>query len=160
MRRYSIKDVHMNVGMPPTVPTHEVGGYASGDDVIMVKRNSPVFETEVGADGHGTVSQSADRSGTIVLKLKQTSPSNKVLSAILDLQEAGATTFGACFVAATDLYRQDLASGLFGVITKWPDFGRGSKAADQEWEIWVENLQLVFGAPTFVGLLSAPGEAA
>lgn len=161
MRRYSIKDIFLNVGMPGFIDPRSIGGYANGDGVITFKRNSKSFETEVGADGHATVSQSADRSGIFTIKLKQTSPFNAHLAAILTLQEAGAPTFGACFVSAADLYRQDLAAGLFGVITGWPeDMGRGAKASDQTWEIFVEDLGLVLGAPTFAGLLAAPSEAA
>lgn len=161
MRRYSIKDQVLNVGMPGLITPRPIGGYANGDGVITFKRNSKSFETEVGADGHATVSQLADRSGLFQIKLKQTSPSNAHLASILQLQEAGAATFGACFVTATDLYRQDLAAGLFGVITGWPeDLGRGAKASDQTWEIFVEDLGLVLGAPTFLALLAAPSEAA
>jgi hypothetical protein len=160
MKRYSFKDFGFNIAAPPVVPTHRVQGFANGNDVFQAKRNSPSVKPVVGADGKGSVAVTADRSGTLMFKLEQTSPSNKVFAAIMALIEGGPATFSPIFIQGLDLYRQDAFAGTFGVITKWPDFSRGEELAEQEWEIWVERLDLVLGDPIFAGLPAAGAEAA
>ncbi len=64
-------------------------GFTDGDDAITVTRRNPTFDLTVGADGHGVAARSADLSGTIVLKLLQTSPSIPFLAALVQAQEAG-----------------------------------------------------------------------
>lgn len=149
----------VNLSAPPVVPTHTVSNFAEGGDAIMVKRDDPSVKTKVGMDGRGSIMVTSKRSGTITLKLLQTSPSNKVLASILSLIEGGPLTFAPVFIQFVDLYRQDAAIGTYGVITKWPDISRGDDIAEQEWEIWAPRLDLVLGDPLFAGLGVAAAEA-
>lgn len=160
MKTISPLNYQVNVAAPPVVPTHAVGGYADGADVIAIKRNNKSVKTRVGVDGKATALISADRSGMITLKLDQASRSNKVLAGIMALIEGGTQSFAPVFIQFLDLSRQDAAIGTFGLITGWPDLARGDEAADQEWEIFVERLDLVLGDPAFTGLAAAIAEAA
>lgn len=160
MKSVSPKAFQFIVAAPPVVPTHIVTNYAEGGDAIMIKRDDPTVKTKVGMDGRGSVLITAKRSGTITIKVMQTSPSNKVFGAILALIEGGQGQFAPVFASFNDLVRKDSATGAFGVITKWPDVSRGDDIAEQEWEFWFERLDLVLGDPAFIGLPMAAAEMA
>jgi hypothetical protein len=123
----------------------EIVEWADGDDVIAIKRLTPSMSHKVGASGSMMVSISSDKSGSFTFKLQQTSPSNKYLNNLLNLQEAGGATFEPVAILFQDTYRQDLATGSIGYITKPTDVTRGAAANNQEWEIIVERLDLVLG---------------
>lgn len=160
MKAVSFKNFHVLVSAPPVVPASLVGGYADGDDVAMMERREDSATDVVGADGQMSVSISTDKSGSMKFKLMQTSKTNRVFNTICNLQEGGPTTFAPIFVVAQDTYRQDMATGTFGYLKKKPPMTRGKKANEQEWEIVVERLDLVFGDPVFAGLSTAAAEAA
>ena len=158
MKAVSPKTYNVNISAPPVVPTHLVSNYGEGD-AIMIKRDEPSVKKKVGMDGRGSICITNQRSGTVTLKLMQTSPSNKVLAGMLALIEGGPLTFAPVFIQFIDVWRQDSAVGSFGVITKWPDMGRSDDVNEHEWEIWCERLDIVLGDPLFAGLNPAAAEA-
>lgn len=123
----------------------EIQGWADGDDVIKVSRRVDSASDKVGAAGEMMVSISADKSGEISFSLQQTSASNKYLMGLCSLQENGAATFIPVNLLIQDTYRNDLATGTVGYIKKPADFNRGDKAANQEWVIVTERLDMLFG---------------
>jgi hypothetical protein len=159
MKAYSYLNWVVLVSAPPAIPPHQVGNFADGDDCLMITRRNDAVTDKVGADGKMSIAISADRSGEITLKLQQTSPSNKVLNAIADLQEAGPNTFAPILIQAQDIYRQDMGVGQFGYIKKRPEVTRGAGLNPQEWVIVVERLDLLLGDPAFIGLATAVAEA-
>jgi hypothetical protein len=60
---------------------HVIGGYME-DSMISIEPNQDAFEKFTSADNRSTLIAKADNSGTIVLTLNQTSPSNDVLTAL------------------------------------------------------------------------------
>jgi hypothetical protein len=160
MKAIFVKSYQMTIAAPPVVPTHVVSHIEAGGDAIAIKRDDPTVKTMVGMDGRGAVLVTSKRSGTITVKLMQTSPSNKVFAAIMGLIEGGTATYAPVYVQFTDTARQDRFVGVFGVLTKWPDFERGDDFAKPEWEIWVERLDILLGDPLFQGLAMANAEAA
>jgi hypothetical protein len=159
MKAYSFLNMVVVVAAPPAIPSHEVTGFADGDDVIMLTRRNDGVTDKVGADGKMSIAISADRSGEITLKLMQTSPSNKVLNAIHNLQQGGPNTFSPIQVFAQDLSRQDMGVGQFGYLKKLPDISRGKEINPHDWVIVVERMDLLLGDPAFVGLATAIAEA-
>lgn len=139
MKRYSFQDTVMIINGV------EITGWAEGDDVIGVKRRTDSVSDVVGAGGEMMVSISADKSGEVTFKLQQTSSSNRYLNKIMQRMEAAGSRFVPVSVLFKDTYRQDLASGTVGYITKPADMTRGAKAQNQEWKIVVERLDLAFG---------------
>lgn len=139
MKRYSFLDTVMLVN------GNEITSWAEGDDVIQAKRLSDSTSHTIGADGKMMISISADKSGEVTFKLQQTSPSNRFLNKLLQLQEAAGSRFEPVSVMFKDTYRQDLASGTIGYIKKPADMVRGTKAQNQEWTIIVERLDMAFG---------------
>lgn len=139
MKRYSFKDTIV------VVNGLEITGWSEGDDVIAISRREDSASDKIGAAGEMMVSVSADRSGSIKVKLQQTSPSNKFLMSLCALQEAAGSDFVPVALMFQDTYRNDLAAGTQGYIKKPADMNRGQKGNDQEWEIIVERLDLLYG---------------
>lgn len=119
----------------------EMSGFDEGDDVIALDRLNDSAAHKIGTDGEMTVSISADRSGTIMFKLMQTSSSNSYLSGLVSAQENGA--FVPIFVQFKDTRGGDLGSGTQGYINKPASMSRGTNANSQEWTITVERLDLL-----------------
>lgn len=140
MRRYSFLDTIVIVNGV------ELTGWADGDDVIDIDRRQPSMSDKVGADGEMMVSVNADKSGSLKFKLQQTSPSNEFLTALVSLQEASGSTFIPVFVKFQDCYRNDMAIGSFGYITKPAGMKRGAQGNSADWEVVVERLDLVHGS--------------
>jgi len=121
----------------------EISGFDEGDDVISLSRLNDSAAHSIGTDGEMTVSLSADRSGTVVFRIMQTSDSNKFLSAFIIGQENGA--FVPIFIQFKDTKGLDLGSGTQGYITRPANMVRGTMAQPQEWTIVVERLDLLHG---------------
>jgi hypothetical protein len=141
MRPYSFQNTVMLVNGV------EITGWADGDDVINISRRTDSASDKVGADGRMMVSISADRSGEITFKLQMTSSSNRYLSSLIALQEAGAAKFVPVTVMFQDTFRQDLATGTIGYLKKPADLTRGSQAGNTEWTCVVERLDMLLGDP-------------
>jgi hypothetical protein len=139
MKRYSFQDTVM------VVNGVEITGWADGDDVIDIERRNDSITDKMGADGGMMISVGTDKSGSVKVKLMQTSPSNAFLTGIMSLQEASGSLFVPVFVKFQDTYRQDLAIGTQGYLKKPAKLTRGAQGNTQEWEIVVERLDLAFG---------------
>jgi structural protein KPP10_ORF10 len=123
----------------------EITGYTAGEDVITVERLADAATHKIGVQGSMYVSLSADKSGRCLLKLSALSSSNSYLESLIALQENGADTFTPISMLFQDTFRQDMGQGSAGYMKKLPAIKRGEQASDQEWEIIVENLNLVYG---------------
>lgn len=119
----------------------EITGFDEGDDVIQLSRINDSAAHSIGTDGEMTISISADRSGTVMFRIMQTSDSNSYLSALINAQENGA--YVPIFVQFKDTKGGDLGSGTQGYITKPAGITRGTNAQAQEWVIVVERLDLL-----------------
>ncbi len=119
----------------------EMSGFDEGDDVIELARLNDSAAHKIGTDGEMTVSLSADRSGTVVFRLMQTSDSNLFMSGLMAAQENSA--FVPVFVQFKDTVGRDIGSGTQGYINRPATMTRGTNANGQEWTITVENLNLL-----------------
>lgn len=125
--------------------------WADGDDVIDISRLEDSATHKIGADGKMAVSISADKSGKMTFKLMQTSPANKVLSALSAAQGEGTGSFVPCSVLFQDTYRKDQGTGTVGYVQKPADMTRGAGVNMTEWTIIVERLDMLLGDPSFAG---------
>ena len=119
----------------------EITGFDEGDDAITVARLGDSAAHKIGADGEMTVGISADRSGTVVFRVMQSSDSNTFLSGLITTQENG--LFVPTFTQFKDTDTGDLASGTQGYIPKPADIIRGTAPNAQEWMVVVERLDLL-----------------
>jgi len=135
MQEYSFLNTLLLVnGVPIT-------GFDEGDDTIILDRINDSAAHKIGTDGEMTLSISADRSGTVVFRLMQSSDSNSFLSGLISAQENGA--FVPIFVQFKDIKGNDLGSGTQGYIPRPATMTRGENANGQEWGITVERLDLL-----------------
>jgi hypothetical protein len=136
----------------------ELTHFGEGSDVLTVKRAADLGSHKMSVDGKMTLSLSADKSGTITVKLAATSPSNSFLSK-LAAQQDNIDTFTPVTFQWHDSYRKDDAKGSTGYIKRPVDIVRGKEIGEQEWTFVIENLQSLLGDPTFAGLPTQPAEA-
>jgi len=130
---------------------HEVTGYAAGDDAIKAERSVDGAGHVMGADGSMAMFISSDKSGTVTLKLLQTSSTNRYLLQRYALQEAGAKTFVPINLAVKDTHRLDVITGIAGYLKKLPALQRGEKPTEQEWVIVFQQLWFDLGDAKGVG---------
>lgn len=121
----------------------EVTEWDEGDDVINIERRVDSAIDVMSADGVMSVALSADKSGVFSYRLQQTSPTNLILTNLLNSQENGA--FVPIFTQFKDTGGVDLASGTQGYIRKGPPVTRGAGLNGQLWEVVVERLDLLLG---------------
>ena len=81
VRTYDPKQVIITVGGVP------MSGFSDGT-FLEIDRNEPTWNMVVGADGLVTRGKTNNFSGTMTLTLKQSSPSNDVLSGFMAIEEA------------------------------------------------------------------------
>lgn len=120
-----------------------ISGFAPGDDVIAGQRRVEAFTGTVGADGQMLVSENADKSGEIVIKLQTGSASNTYLSGLFSLQEKGGT-FAAVSVVFKNTLNGELIVGTKGFVVQPANVSRGTNPTEQEWRIVVEDYEALF----------------
>ncbi len=136
LKNYSPKDVSVIVG------GHIVSGYADGA-FVSVARNVDLFAVTIGADGEGTRTKSADRSGRFTITLKQTSESNAVLAALNQADELN--NGGLVPVIVRDSQGNSLHTCEQAWIVKAPDAGYGKDLENREWVLETHSLTTFSG---------------
>jgi hypothetical protein len=129
MPKYSTEKVHIifNSGLVMT-------SFAE-DDFVEAERNTEKRSFSVGAKGEVIVNESANNTGTVTVKLKQTSPTNKDLR---DLYKSGA----AFDINVTDDNPNTAnVSGSEAYVKNTPGKSNGTEVGETEWEILVVDYQ-------------------
>jgi hypothetical protein len=117
-------------------------GYADGT-FLTVERSNNMWTMVSGASGETSRAKSNDKTGTAVLTLKQTSPSNDVLSSLALVDET--TNLGVFpFIAKDALGTATMFSAL-GFIQKIPSMEFGKEIANREWTIMLSGLMIFVG---------------
>ncbi len=134
---YSFKNVVFLMGGIP------ITGFAEGDDVIQIgHRVDEIFSMEIGADGFGVSTQSADESGEIIIRLQQTSDSNIFLSLKFGLMKRGIIP-SIPFLMKDSGSLLQVAAAAACVIQKPADSPLGTGLNDREWKFTAERLIIV-----------------
>lgn len=126
MNEYGSKSVSVVVNGTP------ITGFMDGEFITVTPSVDPAA-LHVGADGAATKVINADESGTIVLRLKQTSLSNAVLSAL----RATKATF---VVIVKDTKGTSIHSGAKAFISGATAVSYGQEITGREWTISVGTL--------------------
>lgn len=116
----------------------QMEGFADGE-FITVEQKADAFQSVVGSDGEVARSKSNDRRATATIKLLQTSSSNALLSAILniDLNTSGGAGVGTFLMQ--DLQGTTLVQCDSSWIVKYPDDSMDRTAKSREWQIEMAN---------------------
>lgn len=129
-RTYDSKQVIITIG------AHVVTGYAE-DTFVNIEENGDGMSQTVGANGEVARSVSQNRTCNITLTLQQTSPSNDVLSALVDADRL--TGDGLFSVAIADLRGSTVLTDSNSFIPKKAASGFGNAVGTREWTITTSN---------------------
>ncbi len=119
-----------------------ITGFDEGDDVIQIDRNEDTFDVKVGADGDDVAAKNANKSGTFVLRLLATSPSNAFLSAQFNLMEANFLPFVPVIVTDSRT-KIPLGTTLAAVIARPAPVSKGVAVPTREWTLKAGKLVIV-----------------
>ena len=119
----------------------EINGFDEGDDVVKGERTKDSAQDKVGVDGEMSVSYTQDKSGTITIRLQQTSDSNAFLNSLVVAAENGA--FVPVAVLLRNTITTETAGGSQGYIKRVPNISRGENVTSQEWMIRLERYDLI-----------------
>lgn len=126
MKTYAPKKIAVSFNGIP------LSGFAKGT-FIKISNTSDAFTPEIGSDGEVARVASADESGMIVLTLQQTSASNDILNAALNLDKLLHTGTGV--LAVKDTNGRSLHIGAESWIRKVSDVEFADGATGREWTI-------------------------
>ena len=121
---YASEDVQIIVGGVP------MSGLADGT-FVSVSRDEQAFTKVTGADGSTSRAKSANRAGTITITLKQTSPSNDVLSGYMIADEQGGN--GIVPIMVKDTGGRTLHYSSASWVQQLPDNDFGKEINEREW---------------------------
>jgi hypothetical protein len=119
-----------------------ITGYADGT-FVKVERNAETWTTVTGADGEVTRVKSADKSGKIVVTIKQSSDSNDILSDLFLADESSLQ--GYLPVLVKDANGRSLHAAQNAWIGKPADAEYGKDLTNREWTLHCDQII------TFVG---------
>ena len=133
---YDPTEVVLTVGGVP------LSGFTDGA-FIKVSRDEDAYMKAVGADGQVSRAKNANKSGSITITLKQTSPANDVLSGYALADEVG--NAGLVPVLIKDLLGTTLVSSSGAWVKKVSDTEMGKEISDREWVLDCESINMVVG---------------
>jgi hypothetical protein len=137
VRTFDFKQVILTVGGIP------ISGYTEGTAIEII-RNNPTWAIVVGSDGLVTRGKTNDFSGTLTITLKQSSPSNDVLSGFLALDEA--TNSGVVPVLVKDLSGNSIYFSARAWITQYPTSTFGKDISDRVWAMSLDEADMFVGS--------------
>lgn len=124
-----------------------VGGYIIGgfadDEFVDVERDEDAYIKKVGVGGEVARMKNKNRSGRIIIRLMQSSPSNDALSLLAVLDEFG--DFGAVPILARDHSGRSLFATPLGWIKKFPKAMWRKEVEIREWVLDTISLSIYVG---------------
>ncbi len=110
-------------------------GYGSGNSeegitIAMVENKNTMT---IGADGSVMHSLHAGNGGTVTLRFLKTSPTNQMLSVMLDLQRVSSALWGNNVIVISDPARGDQISCTNCAFQRWPNVAYAKDGGTQEW---------------------------
>ncbi len=135
---YSPEDVSLSIG------GSLINGFSEGT-FITVEREEDAFTKVVGSDGIVTRSKNANKSGTVTLTLKGSSPSNDILSALASKDEIDGS--GVSAVIVKDNSGTTVCAGK-GWIRKKAAAEFAKEISDREWTFDIGKLEHFVGGNT------------
>jgi len=134
---YDPKQIIISIGGIP------VSGFTDGT-FLQIDRNEPTWNTVVGADGLVTRGKTNNFSGTLTLTLKQSSPSNDVLSGFMAVDEA--TNQGVFPVLVKDLSGNSIYFAGQAWITQYASSTFDKNITDRQWVLTLAEADIFVGS--------------
>ena len=137
IRTYDPSEVIVTIGGVP------MSGFTDGT-FVEIARNEATWTLVVGADGYATRGKTNNFSGQLTLTLKQSSPSNDVLSGLMVLDEL--SNSGIFPVLIKDLSGNSTYFSGQGWVQQWPSSTFDKAITDRSWVIELATLDLFVGS--------------
>lgn len=137
VRTYDPKQIIVTVGGVP------ISGYTEGT-FVTISRDEDTWTKNVGADGLVSRVKTNNFTGSVVITLKQTSPSNDYLSGLIAVDEV--TNIGVVPVLIKDLSGNSTYFSATGWVKKYSDSTFAKEIGDREWTIDLSTLDLFVGS--------------
>jgi len=130
------KSVVISVGGVP------MSGFADGT-FLEITADNQQFSKVVGADGFTTRVKSNNYGAVMTLTLSQSSPSNDVLSAFLQLDRL--SNNGVVPILIKDMSGTTVVFSATGWIQQFPDMAFGSEINNRAWAIDLADIDIFIG---------------
>jgi len=137
VRTYDPKQVIVTINGIP------MSGFSDGT-FLEIDRTEPTWNTVVGADGLVTRGKTNNFTGTLTLTLKQSSPSNDVLSGLMAIDEA--TNRGVFPVFVKDLSGNSIYFGGRCWVTQYANSTFGKDISDRQWTLMMDEADVFVGS--------------
>jgi len=126
-----------------TVGGIPLSGFTDGT-FVEISRDEATWVKTIGADGYVTRGKTNNFSGSMIVTLKQFSPSNDVLSGFITLDELTNTAIIPILVKDTSGNSTYFAAQ--GWVQSWATSPFGKDIADRQWTIALAVLDLFVGS--------------
>jgi hypothetical protein len=120
-----------------------ISGFTDGT-FCEVARDEPSYTKVVGADGVVSRAKTNNRSGTVTITLKQTSPSNDILSALLTAAEL--TNTPAIPIIIKDTLGTSVYFAAQGWVGGYANSTFGKEITDRSWTIMCGEMDVHVGS--------------
>lgn len=137
VRTYDPKQVIVTINGIP------MSGFSDGT-FLEVDRTEPTWSTVVGADGLVTRGKTNNFTGTVTLTLKQSSPSNDILSGLMAIDEA--TNTGVFPILIKDLSGNSIYFGGRCWVTQYANSTFGKDISDRQWTLMMDEADMFVGS--------------
>lgn len=143
---YSFLNVNATVTGPGGVAVNLAAGAAAAEEGITIEASTDKNVMTIGADGAGQHSLIADNSCLLTIRLLKTSPVNKQLMLMYDLQSASSALWGLNVFTIVDSGRNDLTIVQSAAFKKKPTITYAKEGGMMEWSFDGIQANTVLGA--------------
>lgn len=134
VRTFDPKSVIVTIGGVP------MSGYADGT-FLEITADTQQWTKVIGADGFTTRVKSNDYGGVMTLTLSQSSPSNDVLSALLNVDKL--SNSGVVPILIKDLSGTTVMFSASGWIQQFPDVTFGNEINNRAWILDLADMDIL-----------------
>lgn len=144
-KTYSFLDVACSIVGPGGAFSLGAGSGNAEEGITFTPTNE-INTMQIGADGTGQHSLSADKSGTITIRLLKTSPVNAQLAQMFAFQRESSAAHGQNTISLTDTQRGDSVSATQVAFARAPDLNYGKVAGFNDWLFHAVKMDFTLGA--------------
>lgn len=141
---YSFQDVSATI-VGPTGFLNLGYGAAVAEEGITIDMAGDKNTMMIGADGEGMHSLHADKSGTITVRLLQTSPTNAKLQAMYDAQTLSSTLHGQNVIVIRNTASGDTHTARYCAFKRKPSISYAKDGKMIEWAFDALKIDSVLG---------------
>lgn len=141
---YSAEEVQVILEQESTGIVYRVVGFME-DAMVTITPSVDTYTPYNGADNTGARIHNGNRSANVVLSLQQTSPSNDVLTRLLQKDVRSRRNEGLFSVMIKDASGRTVATARQAYITRLPEVTYTNNMSVREWNVYAYNSEIFVG---------------